>query len=175
MQTEQVITFIIGTIVVLFGAYFVTYYVGMKASGQTRAGFRNKNIRLLDRYAISRDKQFCVIEIAGKVYIIGATNQTMTLLDTFDAAVFAKMAEESRDGDVVPWNETPVGRYGNKLTKMVVAFFANITGRAPPVDVGKKSDDSVDDEAGARFEKSLEEARRAKEAESDEHEDSPED
>ena len=127
MPPEQVILFIIGTIVILFGAYYVTYYIGMKASGQTRAGLKNRNISLLDRYAISRDKQFCVIEVAGKVYILGVTNHTMTLLDTLDAAAFAKLTEDNTEA--VPWNLTPVGRYGNKLTRKLVAFVAEKTGK----------------------------------------------
>ena len=128
LPPEQIILFIIGTIVILFGAYYVTYYVGMKATGQTRAGLRNRNISLLDRYAIARDKQFCIIEIAGKVYVIGVTNHTMTLLDTFDAAAFAKLTEDK--SEATPWNKTPVGQYGNKLTRKLVAFVAEKTGRA---------------------------------------------
>jgi len=127
MPPEQVFIFIIGTIIVLFGAYYVTYYVGMKASGQTRAGLRNRNIKMLDRYAISRDKQFCIIEVAGKIYIIGISNHTMTLLDTLDAAVFAELTEN--DEEPVPWNMTPVGQYGNKLTQKLVAFVAEKTGK----------------------------------------------
>ena len=128
MPPEQVILFIVGTIVILFGAYYVTYFVGMKASGQTRAGMRNRNISLLDRYAISRDKQFCIVEIAGKVYVVGVTNHTMTLLDTFDAAVFAELTE-SKEDSVTPWRMTPVGQYGNRLTRKVVEFIAAKTGK----------------------------------------------
>jgi len=119
--------FIIGTIVILFGAYYVTYYVGMKASGQSRSGMRNRNISLLDRYAISRDKQFCIIEIAGKVYIVGVTNHSMALLDTYDAEEFAQLTEGSED--TTPWNMTPVAQYGNKLTRKLVAFVAEKTGK----------------------------------------------
>ena len=128
MPPEQVILFIIGTVVILFGAYYVTYYVGMKATGQTRAGLRNRNINLLDRYAIARDKQFCIIEIAGKVYIIGVTNHTMTLLDTIDAATFAEKTKNDEES-YTPWGMTPVGQYGNKLTRKVVEFIAIKTGK----------------------------------------------
>jgi flagellar biogenesis protein FliO len=128
MPPEQVILFIVGTIVILFGAYYVTYYVGMKATGQTRAGMRNRSIKMLDRYAISRDKQFCIVEIADKVYIVGVTNHAMTLLDTFDAATFAEQTE-NKEENATPWSMTPVGQYGNKLTKKVVEFIALKTGK----------------------------------------------
>ena len=128
MPPDQVILFIVGTIVILFGAYYVTYYVGLKASGQTRAGMRNRNISMLDRYAISRDKQFCIVEIADKVYVVGITNHTMTLLDTFDAATFAELTE-IKEERATPWGMTPVGQYGNKLTRKVVEFIAEKTGK----------------------------------------------
>jgi len=148
LPPDRVILFIIGTIVVLFGAYYVTYFIGMKATGQTRAGLRNRNIKILDRYAIARDKQFCIIEIAGKVYVIGVTNHSMALLDTFDAATFAKLTEGNEE--ITPWNMTPVGQYGNKLTKKLVAFIAEKTGRVPQ---GSKTGE-------ADFAESLREAQR---------------
>jgi len=168
MPPEQVILFIIGTVVILFGAYYVTYYVGMKASGQTRAGLRNRNINMLDRYAIARDKQFCIIEIAGKVYIIGATNHSMTLLDTIDAAEFAKLTENNKE-NITPWNMTPVGMYGNKLTKKVVAFVAEKLGKLPPdydkseeIQRENETDDEneIDDNGEGDFAESLKEAKR---------------
>ena len=151
MPPQQVLLFIVGTIVILFAAYYVTYYVGMKATGKTRGSFRNRNINLLDRYAIARDKQFCVVEIAGKVYIVGVTNHTMTLLDTLDAAAFAELTK-SNENTTTPWSMTPVGQYGNKLTRKVVDFIA--------VKTGKKQ--QYDSNAGtADFASSLKEAEMA--------------
>ena len=149
MPPEQVILFIIGTIVILFGAYYVTYFIGMKASGQTRAGMKNRNISLKDRYAIARDKQFCVIEIAGKVYIVGVTNHAMTLLDTLDAEEFSRLT--ATDEEAMPWHMTPVGRYGNRLTRKLVTFVAEKTGK-----VKKETTSSGE----ADFAKSLKDAER---------------
>ena len=163
LPPDRVILFIIGTIVVLFGAYYVTYYVGMKASGQTRAGLRNRNIKVLDRYAIARDKQFCVVEIAGKVYFIGVSNHSMTLLDTFDAEAFEKLTEGNEE--ITPWNMTPVGQYGNKLTKKVVAFIAEKTGKIPK---DNKETGEVD------FAESLKEAQEKQESGLDNAEKEPE-
>jgi len=150
MPPQQVVIFIIGTIVILFGAYYATYYISMKASGQTRAGMRNRNITVRDRYSVARDKSFCVIEIAGKVYIVGITNHTMTLLDTIEAADFAKKINENPNTAQVPWGQTPVGQYGNKLTRKVVAFVATLLGKGP-----------ADDESSGRdFSDDLNEAKR---------------
>jgi len=163
LPPQQVIFFIIGTIVILFGAYYVTYFIGMKASGQTRAGLRNRNINVLDRYAIARDKQFCVIEIAGKVYFVGITNHSITLLDTYDSEAFAKLTESNRDN--TPWNMTPVGQYGNKLTRKIVEFIAEKTGRIP-------QGNNEDGESG--FAETLKEAQEKHDSEQDDTEIGPE-
>jgi len=161
MPPEQVILFIIGTVVILFGAYYVTYFVGMKATGQKRSGLRNRSISLLDRFAIARDKQFCIIEIAGKVYIVGVTNHTMALLDTLDAAAFAQITEETED-TATPWNMTPVGQYGNKLTRKLVAFVAEKTGKTGKDSKTVSLRDTEDEDPENRpFEESLKEAKRA--------------
>jgi len=130
MPPERVILSFIGIILVLVACFYVTSFVAKKASGQTRTGRRTGSINMLDRYAIARDKQFCIIETAGKVYLIGLTNHTMTLLDTFDAATFAELTENNEEP--IPWNMTPVGQYGNKLTKKVVEFIATKTGQIKP-------------------------------------------
>jgi len=140
----------------------------MKATGQTRTGLKNRNISLLDRYAIARDKQFCIIEIAGKVYIVGVTNHTMTLLDTVDAAAFAKLSEDKED--TTPWNMTPVGQYGNKLTRKLVAFVAEKTGKTKKDNKKKKTGEaseagdeqsSTDTASGADFAENMKEAQRS--------------
>jgi len=127
----------------------------MKASGQTRFSPKNRNIKLLDQYAIARDKQFCVIETAGKVYFIGITNHTMTLLDTFDAAAFAELTENN--DEPVPWNMTPVGQYGNKLTKKVVEFIASKTGKIKPDD----NEESVKEKNTTDFSETMTQAQLA--------------
>ena len=119
-QPLQVAVFIVVTIVVVFGAYYVTYFIGAKASGQNRSRLKNRNINMLDRFAISKDKSFCLVEIAGKIYVIGVTNQSMTLLDTLDAAEFAETAAER------PYTAsrtvTPDSRLSSRLVNRLICF-----------------------------------------------------
>ena len=120
MQPLQVVTFIVVTVVVVFGAYYVTYYIGSKASGQSRGRMKNRNINLLDRFAISKDKSFCLVEIAGKIYVIGVTNQSMTLFDTLDAAEFAQTAAERPD--TAFWTAAPGGQLGGRIANRILCF-----------------------------------------------------
>jgi len=162
MELQQVIIFIIGTIIVLLGAYYVTYFIGMKATGQTRAGLKNRNIKIIDRYSIARDKQFCIIEIAGKVYVMGVTNHGMTLLDIYDAEEFAMLTDG--DNESVPWNMTPVGRYGNRLTRKVVDYVAVKTGKKQEYEAihGTNNVDETEKENRTDFASNFESAQREK-------------
>ena len=120
MQPLQVVTFIVVTVVVVFGAYYVTYYIGSKAAGQSRGRTKNRNINLLDRFAISKDKSFCMIEIAGKIYVIGVTNQSMTLFDTLDAAEFEQTAAERHVNNI--WASESGGQLGGRLANKIYCF-----------------------------------------------------
>ena len=131
MPPARVLMSIILIVIVMIAAYYVTYYIGTKATGQSRPGLRMRTTKLLDRFAISRDKSFVVIEIADKVYVVAVSNNAMTLLNTYDAEEFAELIE-SKSQDNPAWNMTPVGQYGNKLTQRVVAFVAEKTGKKPP-------------------------------------------
>jgi len=126
----QVALSLAGVVLVIIAAYYTTYYISVKSSGQGRARLRNKNINLIDRFAISRDKSFCIVEIAGKVYVIGVTNQSMTLLDTLDAAAFTQAAAERRD--TAMWSPMSGTGYKGRLTSKLAAFIAARTGRQPP-------------------------------------------
>jgi len=148
MPPLQVVLSLVGIVIIIIAAYYATWLIGVKASGQSRGKLSNKNINLLDRFAISKDKSFCLVEIAGKVYVIGITNQTMTLLDTLDAAAFAETKAEHRN--MTAWDMVPGGRLTSRMTKKLAAFLAHKMGRQL---------DISEDESGATFAKSMKNAR----------------
>jgi len=154
MPAGQVIVFFIGMILIIAAAYYVTYYIGAKATGHSKGRLKNRNINIIDRFAVSRDKSFYLVEIAGKVYVIGATNQTMTLIDTLDAAAFSEAAAERDNGasgwQTSGWQGTYGGKYTGPMVKKLAAFMAKKMGR--PLDVGEE-------ERGARFEENMQTAR----------------
>jgi len=148
MESYRVILSLAGIVLIIIACYYVTYYIGVKASGQSRGAIRNKNINLIDRFAISKDKSFCLIEIAGKVYVIGMTNQSMTLLDTLDAAAFTETSTQRWSSPA--WPLIPGGRMSVRLTKKLATFIARMMGRKLQPDTG---------EDGASFEDSMRNAR----------------
>jgi len=126
MPPLKVILSLAGIVVIIIAAYYATWFVSAKASGQSRGKIRNKNINLLDRFAVSKDKSFCLVEIAGKVYVVGMTNQSMTLIDSLDAAEFAETETERRD--TAAWNMAGSG-FINRTTKRLAEFLAHKMGR----------------------------------------------
>jgi len=138
---------LVGIIIVIIAAYYTTWFISVKASGQSRVKHRNKNINLLDRFAITKDKSFCLVEIAGKVYVIGITNQSMTLIDTLDASEIAET--ETERSNTVMWG-TAGGSFTGRMTKRLAAFLARKMGRQPQ---------NNEDENGAAFADSMRNAR----------------
>jgi len=128
MPPLQVVLSFVGIIIILFGAYYATYYISLKASGKNskRGRSGNRSICLLERFAISKDKSFCIVEIAGKIYIIGVTNQSMSVLDTLDAEEFAEYRAESND--MAAWGAAPGGPFGGKLVNRLASFMASRMG-----------------------------------------------
>ena len=150
MDPMRVALSLAGIVIIIIAAYYATWFISVKASGQSRGKLRNKNINLIDRFAISKDKSFCLVEIAGKVYVIGITNQSMTLLDTLDAAAFAEAGAEAESRNSQTWHLTPGGGFSGRITKRLAAFIAHKIGRSYEI---------RDDESGETFANSMKNAR----------------
>ena len=138
---------LIGIIIILIACYYTTKFIGRRATGQSsvRGKSGSRSINLLERYAVSRDKSFCIVEIAGKVYVVGMTNQTMTLIDTLDSEKFAEFAS-SRQKPAAAWSGVPGGKYSAKLVNRLAAFIASRNGNPRGADYsGTKPDNTFAD------------------------------
>ena len=76
---------IAGMVMVIFAAYFITKYVALKARGGSG---KTRNFRLIDRFSVSKDKMFVLIAVGPSVYLVGVTNQGMTVIDQKDLSDF---------------------------------------------------------------------------------------
>ena len=135
MKPLQLVISLTGIIVVIIACYYATYYLGTKAQGRSSGRHRGRNINLLDRFAISKDKSFCIIEIAGKVYIVGMTNQSMTLIDTLDPAVFEEQTAERNNS--ASWYNIPGGQIGGKLASKLASFIVGNKGQPRGTNINK--------------------------------------
>ena len=143
MPPGQIFSVIV-VVVFILGAFYARHIILQKVSGHSssRGRFKNRNITIIDRFAISKDNSFCLVEVTGKVYFVAMTNQSITLLDTFEAAAFAETDEESRNTTVikVPADDT----LKNRMTRSLAGFMAKRMGKTLKFE-------SSADESGANF------------------------
>ncbi|MDR1588971.1 MAG: flagellar biosynthetic protein FliO [Oscillospiraceae bacterium] len=84
MNALDTALFIVGMAAIIAAAYFVTYFLGSRPFRVKSA----RDIKILDRFSLSKDKAFYLARVKGKVYFIVVTNQSAALLDTFDGSEF---------------------------------------------------------------------------------------
>ena len=73
----------IAIVIILALCYLVTRYIATRGSGGIGIS-RSSYIRVIDRIGIARDKAILLLEVGGKILLVGVTNQEMTLLSTLD-------------------------------------------------------------------------------------------
>jgi flagellar biogenesis protein FliO len=90
--TAQLILFVLGFLVIIALTYYVTVLVakGGSKTAQSRA------VRVLDRVSLSREKLICLVEVAGKVYLVAMTEGGVSLLDSLGEEAAGLVREQSR-------------------------------------------------------------------------------
>jgi flagellar biogenesis protein FliO len=88
MNAADVFVFIVGFAAIIAAAYFVTYFFGSRAFRVRQA----REIKIIDRFSLSKDKSLYLAQVKGRVYFIAMTHQSAALLDKFEAGEF----EDSR-------------------------------------------------------------------------------
>ncbi len=92
-EITQLIGVIFVMALIIFAAYFLTKFVAVRANG---TGGRSRHIRIIERFSISKDKMFVLIAVGPSVYLVGMTNQGMTLIDQKTLEDFPADAEPLR-------------------------------------------------------------------------------
>ncbi|MCL2496439.1 MAG: flagellar biosynthetic protein FliO [Clostridiales bacterium] len=91
LPATQIITFLIGSAVVIFGAYYATYMV---AKGSRRV-YKGRAIQVLDRFSLTKDRYIVLLGVYDKVYLIAFSSDTVSLLDTLESQTAKRLLEES--------------------------------------------------------------------------------
>src|SRR6056297_721230 len=68
-------------IIFFYVVYLTTYFVS-KLNKKMQSG---KNIKVIERVTITRDKFLMIVELDGKYYFLSATDQSFELIDTLKA------------------------------------------------------------------------------------------
>lgn len=69
----------------LFGLVLVLAWLTTRlTSWQLSAGGRNRPVRVLQQVPAGRDRSVVLLELGGKIYLLGATGQQISLIDAID-------------------------------------------------------------------------------------------
>ncbi len=113
---QMIVNVIIGLIVVVLAAYYAIFFFANRKNSM----MRGRNLRIRERFALSKDKMICLVESRDKVYLVVITNGGATLLDTFELSDFADLtqssARESSGASAAPFYTGPFPGLFNKLT-----------------------------------------------------------
>ena len=80
MGPGEIARIVIVTLVIIFAAYYAVYYMAVRRS-KLPGG---REIKICERFSLSKDKMICVIEAKGKAYLTVITGGGATVLDTYD-------------------------------------------------------------------------------------------
>ena len=80
MGPGEVIKIVIVSVIIIFAAYYSVYFLAARKSKQ----IGGRDIRVCERFSLSKDKMICVIESKGKAYLTVITSGGATVLDTYD-------------------------------------------------------------------------------------------
>jgi flagellar biosynthetic protein FliO len=80
---------------VIFLAWLTSRLIATRFAGARRS----QNVRVLDQVYVGRERQLLVVEIAGRVLLIGSTPDNFSLLTEFrDAETVAQLSDQSNRG-----------------------------------------------------------------------------
>lgn len=82
MSSGQIILYLLGSVIIIAGAYYATYFLAKK-TGKMKSG---GTIRLVESFSLSKDKSIYLVGVKDKAYLIALTGQNVTLLDKIDIA-----------------------------------------------------------------------------------------
>lgn len=71
--------------VFLFGLVLVLAWLSTRLVGyRMGAAMRGRMVRVLEQVPVGRDRSVVVLEVGGRLYLVGATAQQVTLIDAID-------------------------------------------------------------------------------------------
>lgn len=137
-------------VLVLVLAWLSTRLVGARFG----LAMRGRLIRVLEHVPAGRDRSIMLLEVGGRLYLVGATAERISLLDAInDPAVMQRVMEQVPPGDANPLAAALPGSFKEMLEKVR----GGVVGAAQPPRAG------ADDEEIKRLEQQLERLRRMQE------------
>ena len=80
VDTGQMLLGFLGLVVVLIGCYYATTLV----AGKARRMQQGRAVHILERFAVGKDKMFCLLDMAGVLYLIAMSEGAVTVVDRIE-------------------------------------------------------------------------------------------
>ena len=84
------ILMIVLLLLVMLGAYFTTKFLSVKTKRLTKGKF----LDIKDRLYVGRDKNILLVEAGDQYFLVGVTNQTITLIGTLKKEELSSIEQE---------------------------------------------------------------------------------
>lgn len=79
---KEILTMLLSLLVVI-GVIYLTYWFCRQLSGQQQWK-QGQHIRIVERMPVGRDKQILIVQVEEQQYLIGCSEQSLTLLDKLE-------------------------------------------------------------------------------------------
>lgn len=86
---------LLGVLAILVGAYYVTVLIARRGN-QMQQG---RVVRILDRFAVGKDKMFCLLEMGGYIYLVGMSEGAVSLIDRLDGPQADSVRSQCRQAE----------------------------------------------------------------------------
>lgn len=90
------------TIIVFVAAYWVSKTVG-RSYQSTSKSTKPNGIKMIDRHVMGKEQGLYLVQVGGRVFLIGATAQSIVKLDELDATLFP--SESLASEQVAPFTD----------------------------------------------------------------------
>ncbi len=131
-------------VIIAVAAYFTTKMVGVKTMRRAKGYFGKKTMYIVDSLSLGKDKSIVLVQIGGKVYLLGVSPGSINLLcddDRMDFSVSETAGQASGPGPIEPAQkefEEQESGFAAKLTDSMKGIFKG----APPEE--KRPDSSLE-------------------------------
>lgn len=85
---------------------YLSYVVTRKLGGSSMTGGMSKNMRVVDRMFMGRDKSIIVVRVGQKDYLLGVAQNSITLLTELEEDQIMAFAEEETGTNPMEFMET---------------------------------------------------------------------
>lgn len=93
-------------LVAVGGILYLSYVVTKKLSGTSMAGGMSKNMRVVDRMFMGRDKSIVVVRVGQKDYLLGISQNAITFLTELPEGEILVLEDEETGAKPLEFMET---------------------------------------------------------------------